>query len=379
MAAPAVQENAVIYELSNRPPREPDVILKPIQLPYTQFLMLKLISGLYSELMKITTIPKGDFRFYIKGGAAVPILLRSYDTFDLFKDLPMNITNDIDVECIINPSVDVVQRQKYQKILIQTMVQYITQFFSQFNTEPHIIEKLRNEWARAGFTFSGYYNGNVEIMETGFIGNNFSSTAEDSYSSLFENAEFRGLTLRDSMFKVVVYPNYFFGSRPLNMSVIKIHPMLHGEAGQSIVDIVMPKISNDMINWEWISGAEIIFDVGNKTYVPVADPYSVYIDQRVAEALNTRPEKRAARAHRAELMKKYIFYPRTSQRVRRNLLKTRRNVIRGIDLTLKNGRKPANIIANTEWSGPLLDIPLPKWYYLVKPAGAGTWRRRRGT
>jgi hypothetical protein len=289
----------------------------------------------------------------------------------------MNITNDIDVECIINPSVDVIQRQKYQKILMQTMVQYITQFFSLFNTETRIVENLRNEWARAGFTFSGYYNGNVEIMETGFIGNDFAPKNEDSYSSLFETAEFRELALRDSMFKVVVYPNYFFGTRPLHMSVIKIHPMLHGEAGQSIIDIVMPKISNDMINWEWISGAEIIFDVGNKTYVPVADPYSVYIDQRVAEALNTRPEKRAVRAHRAELMKKYIFYPRTSQRVRRNLLKTRRNVIRGIDLTLKNGRKPANIIANTEWSGTLLDEPLPRWYHLVEPSRPRRRTQRR--
>ena len=254
--APAVPKNAVVYELSDLPPRGPDVPLKPIQLPYTQFLMLKLISRLYTELMKITTIPSGDFRFYIKGGAAVPILLRSYDTFDLFRDLPMNITRDIDVECIINPSVDVIQRQKYQKILMQTMVQYITQFFSLLNTEPRIVEKLRTEWTSAGFTFSGYYNGTIEIMETGFIGNNFAPKIEDSYSSLFESTEFRELSLRNSMFKVVVYPNYFFRSTSLNMSVIKIHPMLHGEAGQSIVDIVMPKISNDMINWEWISGAK---------------------------------------------------------------------------------------------------------------------------
>jgi hypothetical protein len=241
------------------------------------------------------------------------------------------------------------------------MVSYICRFFSSLDARSK--ENIINEWKHAGFKYAGNYNGFINIVDSGFIGDDFSSDTSKSYSTLFEDTGFRGLRLHDSPFRIVVNPNYFFRETSLNMSIIKIHPMIHDEAGQSILDIVMPKISNDMIQWEWLSGAETILDLGyGGLQVPVADPYSVYIDQRVAEALNTRPEKRAARKHRAELMKLYIFYPRTSQRVRTNLLKTRANVLRRMNITLKNGRKPANIIKNTEWTHKPLDFPLPVWY-----------------
>lgn len=311
--------------------------------------------------MEIHDIERGIFRLYIKGGAAVPLLLKEYNTFDLFQTFPYKITNDIDVECIIDPTVESDERQRIQKILMYKIVSYISHFFS--SLDARIKDNIINEWTHAGFTYAGNYNGFINIVDSGFIGDDFSSETSKSYSALFEDAEFRGLRLHDSPFRIVVHPNYFFRETSLNMSIIKIHPMIHGEAGQSILDIVMPKISNDMIQWEWLSGAETILDLGyGGLQVPVADPYSVYIDQRVAEALNTREEKRAARKHRAELMKLYIFYPRTSQRVRTNLLKTRANVLRRMNVTLKNGRKPANIIKNTEWESTPLDFPLPVWY-----------------
>jgi hypothetical protein len=350
-----------IINFNDTPPLPSVVVpLRPIQLNYTQYILLDYISKLYKYLSSFEEFKKGVARFYIKGGAATPLLLKKHNLYGLFQKFPFQIENDIDAELLIDPEMKGDARNYIQKKLILSIINHICMYFSSFS--PSVLNGLIGEWKDAGFTYTGPYTGKIQVVDKGFTANNF--VGSDPFQTLFLDSALLDLSLKNSPFSLFIHPNYFFESTPLNITLIQLRPNLSGEDGNPVFEISMPKASNDSLVWNWISGAETITNVLPGINLPIADTYSVYFDAEVSSALNSRKNKKALRKYRADLMRNYIFYPYTSQKTRSNLLKYRENALKPLEThKFKNGRTVKNLLKAAAWPFEKINTPLKKPYH----------------
>lgn len=354
-------DNLPIINFNDTPPLPSVVVpLRPIQLNYTQYILLDYISKLNNYLSSIEEFKRGVARFYIKGGAATPLLLKKHNVYGLFQKFPFQIENDIDTELLIDPEIKDDTRNYIQKKLVLSIINHICMYFSSFS--PSVLHGLLGEWKDAGFAYTGPYSGKIQIVDKGYTSNNF--VGSDPFQTLFLDSALVDLSLKNSPFTLSIHPNYFYESSPLNITLIQLRPNLSGEDGNPIFEISMPKASNDSLVWSWISGAETIENVLPGINLPIADPYSVYFDAEVSSALNSRKNKKALRKYRADLMRNYIFHPYTSQKTRSNLLKYRENALKPLEThKFKNGRTVKNLLKAAAWPFEKINTPLKKPYY----------------
>lgn len=316
--------------------------LLPIQLTATQAFVLGLIHQLDASL---NTLPSGMddeslhpanfpdlFHFAIKGGAAAVIHLYRN------KEFPFPDINDIDAEVTLDPDMS----EDLQKGLLSSLIREITGTLADLLSSP-AAQECETEWRLYRLPYRGRMSGPIRIHDTGYTSWNLAGDA--TFTELFADPSFRALRLTDSPFRLQVFPNLFWKSQPLNLAIIRVSPNIEGPAGTSLLDIVLTKPSlddtehNAHLRWTWdsVKPQRLTFsgELGRRIpSVPIADPLSVVLDQRLAANLNTRPEKVVRRRARANAL-----FPTAAAANAGRLAELRMSSHR-----FKTGKRPANML-----------------------------------
>lgn len=323
----------------------------PIQLTATQAFVLGLIHQLDASL---NTLPPGMdddalhpanfpdlFHFAIKGGAAAAIHLHRD------KEFPFPDINDIDVEVLVEP---ITPNETYsaaninllQKGLLSTLIREITRTLADLLSAP-AARDCETEWRLYRLPARGRTSGPIRIHDTGYT--SWDLAGDSTFTDLFADPTFRALSLTDSPFRLQVFPNLFWKDKPLNLAIIRVSPNIEGPAGTSLLDIVFTKPSledaehNAHLRWTWesVKPQRLTFSgpLGDRVpSVPIADPLSVVLDQRLAANLNTRPEKVERRRARAAAL-----FPAAAAANAGRLAELRASSHR-----FKTGKRPANML-----------------------------------
>lgn len=272
------------------------------------------------------------FHFYIKGGAAAAIHLH-HD-----KEFPFPDINDIDVEVALEPDLS----EDLQKGLLSALIREITGTLIDLLSSP-AARDCETEWRLYRLPYRGRTSGPIRIHDTGYTSWNLAGNA--TFTELFADLSFRALRLTESPFRLQVFPNLFWKSQPLNLAIVRVSPNIEGPAGTSLLDIVLTKPSledtehNAHLRWMWesVKPQRLTFsgELGRRVpSLPIADPLSIVLDQRLAANLNTRPEKVARRRARANAL-----FPAAAAANAGRLAELRASSHR-----FKTGKRPANML-----------------------------------
>jgi hypothetical protein len=289
----------------------------PIRGAATQLLVLHIIDRIASVLSSASV------KCFIKGGAAAEILLGLKDGF------PYPINNDIDVDMLINPHLD---GDRFKQTLARTLETLLRELTATLNSSD-LIGRVKEEWAvwyakpsaPCDVAVQKSATRSVEVSAgKGFTP--FDFMGDQSFYRLVTGESLSRIFLKDSLFRVVVYPNYFHKDTPLNMVLVRLYPnlaRLNGQPLDSVLDFILPKLSttdeahNGDLRSQWETTTLVSHTITEpiKDYVSkldLTDPDSTIIDQQLAVDNNTRAHKREVRDARINSLLKLQGFSRES-------------------------------------------------------------------
>ena len=273
----------------------------PIRGAATQLLVLHIIDRIQSALSAATV------RCFIKGGAAAEILLGLNDGF------PYPINNDVDVDVLIDPHLS---NDQFKQTLAHTLETLVGELTDALNTSD-LLARVQDEWgiwyAKPSAPCDIILQKPVALRSVEIASGKgftpFDFTGDQSFYRLVTGESLKRFSVKDNLFRVVVYPNYFYKDTPLNMVLVRLFPNLarmNGEAVEPVLDFIIPKLSttddahNRDLQLQWETSALVSYPITEpiKDYIKnlvLTNTDTTIIDQQLAVDNNTRSHKKEIR------------------------------------------------------------------------------------
>ena len=201
-------------------------------------------------------------RFFIKGGAAVPLLLgKSYEA----------ITGDVDTMLLINPSLRDFEEKRKTAIMI--CIEKLTKIFP-----PHILE------------YSLIYN---------------NDTTMKNISKIYTGIKPGTISHITNPYQLLIIPSFDNGGVFKEFTQIQLKKR-SDVVITTLLDIAIPKIKYPLLSYYWntILPVEIQYKKGGS--VPVIDIVSAYVNQAYATGKTINPANKEKRKSRANALLKNI-------------------------------------------------------------------------
>ena len=260
---------------------------------------------------RVDGISPDRFRFFLKGGNAIPLLTETRR--------PFSFTGDFDCEVLIDPSL---AKADFLRVYFRLLERIIKEVQTSVSTTSYY-DDIWKELQRNNYRPVSHYENTIKVFGT--------STANED---LFTSALVRDFRMPDkSPFLISIIPNFVWKGTRIGLAILRVQTRT--EPRVTLLDITLPRPDYEHLSFVWNTYNYNLFNVGMYTFY-VLDPVSQYVDLRFAAAQNERPEWKAKRTRRANRIRNTIVRPKKNTTLKNSISRISRVNYRINGKTLKN-------------------------------------------
>lgn len=280
------------------------------QHPAVQYVCLHYLTNLHRMLFRPETLMKiiqilqflgqpvvMDFTklytFFLKGGNVLPLLSNPN------AEIPIAFTGDFDATLLLNPSMD----NTLFKIMREALIVEIIHTLHLLLPMPTDCAVLLQAFEQLGLVMEPYAPFPFDVRDSALTPDDL-----DLDKFLYKS---RGISQfqfpPNCPLRCVILPNLSFGSKTLNLTLIKV--VTRTIPPLDLIDISIPSRYYQNIEFEWKIHKTIHFRPNRHVEFMIADSLNAYIEYRIAALTDSRAVKKNARTRRANTIRNTILLP----------------------------------------------------------------------
>jgi hypothetical protein len=265
------------------------------------------------------------FRFYLKGGNALPFIEAIADSkAGVSQGFPYKITGDFDCELLIDPTLARADFAKLRSVCIIHIIHNIAT----------VIAHRRDLWPSIMFLYTQLHKVKFDTSVNRVKLNDTGLSADDiQLSEYYNGSDFPRELPADCPFSFEIITLHRHKGDPLFFTLMKIKTRTI--PAYDLIDIAIPSMDNKGIKYDWDIGTlyniriPIPFPQPVMASFYVVDAITLYLDQRKASTTNDREEKVRRRTERADYIRNHVLPKMNKNNTKRRLERIQHYVVNG--------------------------------------------------